>query len=319
MKFQVNKDLDYPIYQQLKEQIKFFLLSGELKPDSRVPTPKDLAAFLNINKNTVVAAYKELEKEGMLMTKQGKGTFVATVSPDLTAHDKKQDLFALVRQTIERTKEFGFSEEDLFTVVFNYIVMGKRMINEKAPKVLFIECNEPDLKYYQQELQKELEIMVEACLVSELNNKNEEFFKEFLYIITTFSHIEDVKAVLEPYNKNVLAIMAMPHFQTLMRIGQLPPGTCLGLYCWNERSALNMRKSLEATGIKNITIEHAGMNNLDFLKETLNNIDVAVGSRVIIDELKKIVPKGLQVLEYTVVLDKAGLQMLKEYINRGHL
>ncbi len=317
MDFQVNKSSEFPIYQQLKEQIKYFLLSGVLQPGTRVPPPKDLASYLQINRNTVIAAYKELEKEGMLLTKHGQGTYVSEEMPPLPDEERKQALIALVRETMERTVKLGFSVEDLFTVVFNQTVLGLDALPRKELRTLLVECNKPDLQHFQQELQKELGIRVDGSLLTELpDNVQEEIVTGADFVVTTFFHVEDVKAILEPLGKEVVAIMAAPHLHTFMRIAQLPPGTRVGIICGHEDGSLNMRRALESAGIQHITLENAGLDDREALQKMINRVDWVVASRVVIDAVKVIVPTGVQVMEFYNVLDQAGVQMLKQYLDK---
>lgn len=315
MKFRVNKGSDFPIYQQLKEQIKYFLLSGALQSGTQVPPPKDLALYLHINRNTVIAAYKELEKEGLLVMKHGQGTYVSGKLPPLPDEERKQALIALVRDALERTAQLGFSAEDLFTVVFNKTVLGLDSPPRTELRALLVECNMQDLQYFQKELQEELGIRVDGCLLPELPGKvQEEFVTGTDFVITTFFHVEDVKAILEPLDKEVVAIMAAPHLHTLMRVSQLPPGTRVGLTCAD--GAQSMRLALEAAGIQHITLENAGFNDKESLNRMLNRVNWVVGSRVVIEALRAIAPPGVQVMEYSTVLDPAGLQMLKQYLEK---
>ncbi|TLM97867.1 GntR family transcriptional regulator, partial [bacterium] len=280
MEFQVNKSSEFPIYQQLKEQIKYFLLSGVLQPGTRVPPPKDLASYLQINRNTVIAAYKELEKEGLLMTRHGQGTYISEKLPPLPDEERKQALINLVRDTLERTVELGFSTEDLFTVVFNQAVLGIGSPRRKELRTLLVECNRPDLEYFQQEMQKELGIRVDGCLLAELPDKvQDEAVTAADFVVTTFFHLEDVKAILEPLGKEVMAIMAAPHLHTFMRIAQLPPGTRVGIVCGSKDGSLNMKKALESAGIENVKLANAGLDDRETLQEMLNRVDVVVASR----------------------------------------
>lgn len=317
MEFRLNKSSEFPIYQQLKEQIKYFLLSGLLQPGTRVPPPKDLALYLQINRNTVIAAYKELEKEGLLVTRHGQGTYVSEELPPLPDEERKQALIALVQEALGRAVQLGFTAEDLFTVVFNQTVLGIDSPGKMEFRALLVECNLPDLQHFQQELEKELEIRVDGCLLSELPEKvQEEFVTSADLVVTTFFHVEDVKAILEPLGKEVIAVMAAPHLHTFIRIGQLPPGTRVGLICAKEEGACYMRQALEAAGIQHISLEHAGLDNQDSLNKMLERVDWAVVSRVANQSLRAIAPPTVQVMEYFSVLDQAGLQLLKQILEK---
>lgn len=90
----------------------------------------------------------------------------------------------------------------------------------------------------------------------------------------------------------------------------------MGLVCASEAGAANMRRALEAAGIRHITLEHAGMDNKQALDEMLGRVDWAVGSRVIIETLRAIAPPGVQVMKSSHVLDQAGVEMLKQYLEK---
>ena len=71
------QDNGIPIYVQLREQIAAAIGRGELKPGDRLPTMRQVAVALSIDLNTVQRAYAELQREGILSTEQGRGSFVA--------------------------------------------------------------------------------------------------------------------------------------------------------------------------------------------------------------------------------------------------
>lgn len=69
-----------PVYEQICEKIKELIVSGILKSGDKIMSVRDMAAALTINPNTIVKAYKELEKEGYIYSSYGKGYFVAEKS-----------------------------------------------------------------------------------------------------------------------------------------------------------------------------------------------------------------------------------------------
>ena len=66
-----------PIYVQLEQQIRLLIRSGRLASGAAMPTVRELAVFLGINFNTVARIYRDLQREGMLVSRRGVGTFVA--------------------------------------------------------------------------------------------------------------------------------------------------------------------------------------------------------------------------------------------------
>ena len=69
-----------PIYEQIKEGIRYLLLSNAIAADEKLPSVRELASNLAINPNTIQRAYRELETEGYVYSKQGKGTFASATS-----------------------------------------------------------------------------------------------------------------------------------------------------------------------------------------------------------------------------------------------
>ncbi len=81
-----------PIYQQLVDQLRMQIASGELADGTRLPSVRELALELRINPNTVARAYRELEQDGFVVLQQGRGVFVTHRSPRLSAAERRQAL-----------------------------------------------------------------------------------------------------------------------------------------------------------------------------------------------------------------------------------
>lgn len=321
MEFRINKHSELPIYQQLKEQIRYFLLNGSLEPGTKIPPPKDLGAYLQINKNTVIAAYKELEQEGYLVTRQGQGTYVADNLPALPGPDRRRQLLALAGEALTKTKALGFSPEDFYTVILNQTILESENPAGSSPKksgglqALFVECNLPDLRSYQETLRHELGIKIDGCLLDELPERlDTPAVTQADFVITVFSHLEDVQAIIEPLGKDVIAVMAAPQFQVLMQISQLPPRTRVGLVCVNEAGAFKMKSTMEAAGIRHLHLEPCSLENLPHLKSALARVDQIICSRAALDDLTPLLPHPEKVMKFFAEIDRAGLDMLKNYI-----
>src|SRR5690349_25092280 len=77
-----HPDPNAPLYQALYAHLRAASLSGELESGMKLPSTRALADELNISRNTVLAAYRQLFAEGYLNSSEGSGTFVAHVLPD---------------------------------------------------------------------------------------------------------------------------------------------------------------------------------------------------------------------------------------------
>jgi GntR family transcriptional regulator len=113
--------LDYtsgvPIYVQLKEAIKNAVRAGAYSQGAQLPTVRQMAVQLKINANTVSRAYTELEREGVISSQQGRGTFV-TLPQDID-YRKLAELERMVEQLLKDAREIGFSADDVTAVLDN--------------------------------------------------------------------------------------------------------------------------------------------------------------------------------------------------------
>lgn len=101
-----------PIYRQLGQQVRRDVMLGRLRPGDQLPTVKEVVEALSVNPNTVVKAYGELEHEGVVVRRQGVGTFVAASPPTATMAVPPQLLSSLARW-VGRARQEGLSAEQI--------------------------------------------------------------------------------------------------------------------------------------------------------------------------------------------------------------
>lgn len=109
----VNSLSMIPIYEQIMDQIKTAVMAGELKEGDGLPSVRGLSKELKISALTVKKAYDNLEQEGFTVTIHGKGTFVATVNPQLLREEKQKDVEADLEKVIQKAHGCGMTEEEI--------------------------------------------------------------------------------------------------------------------------------------------------------------------------------------------------------------
>lgn len=113
MQFQIVPSSRVPIYQQLVQQVRAGVARGDLAPEQRLPSVRQLSRDLVINPNTVARAYTELEREGMLHTRPGLGVFVAAVKTELTKDVRRRRLVELLDELLTEAVHLGFTREEV--------------------------------------------------------------------------------------------------------------------------------------------------------------------------------------------------------------
>ena len=102
-----------PIYEQIKKQIKSQILLGDLKDNEPLPSIRDLATMLIINPNTVARAYRELEMEGFIYTRKGKGCYVSGDSSTLIEEERIKIMDQIIDEAIEEAKKFDLDLNEI--------------------------------------------------------------------------------------------------------------------------------------------------------------------------------------------------------------
>ena len=98
MQIRIDNASGRPVYQQIIDQVKRDIALGRLVKDEKLATVRQLAGQLAINPNTIAKAYRQLEQEGIIVTKPGAGAFVANLDSNLSKAVKKR----VVSEELER-------------------------------------------------------------------------------------------------------------------------------------------------------------------------------------------------------------------------
>ena len=102
-----------PVYVQLREQVLRALGTGKLQPGDQLPTVRQIAVHLGVNPNTVNRAYIDLERDGVLVTSRGRGTFAAERESRPNAELQGARLRDIARRAGGEARALGFSVAEL--------------------------------------------------------------------------------------------------------------------------------------------------------------------------------------------------------------
>ena len=102
-----------PMYKQVTDQIKDAVASGDLAPNERLPSVRELCEALEVSAITIKRAYFDLETEGYIMTRAGLGSFVAPVERDTMRRRKLDELRSEVARIVRTAAKFGITVDDI--------------------------------------------------------------------------------------------------------------------------------------------------------------------------------------------------------------
>jgi GntR family transcriptional regulator len=117
MRLHISTEDAVPIYKQIVTQIKHMVASQRLRPRDEVPPIRVLAEQLLINPNTVARAYRELETEGLLVSRRGSGTRVAEKGSPLAYAERLRVLKNRVEGLLVEADQLDFTVEDIIEII----------------------------------------------------------------------------------------------------------------------------------------------------------------------------------------------------------
>lgn len=113
MYFQIDPKKNIPLYEQVIQQVKELCARGLLKPNEKLPSVRELSSQMVINPNTVSKAYQELERQGVIITVRGRGTFIS--EEIVPSYDPKrgEKLQESLKEIIIDSYHAGFTKEQV--------------------------------------------------------------------------------------------------------------------------------------------------------------------------------------------------------------
>jgi GntR family transcriptional regulator len=118
--FHLDTRSGVPTYLQLAQQVRQAVRLGILRPGDQLPTVKEVVSSLAINPNTVLKAYRELDREGVVEGRRGVGTFVLTL-PSEPPPDGVKELQTALNRWVQRARAAGL-DDDAIAALFADIV-----------------------------------------------------------------------------------------------------------------------------------------------------------------------------------------------------
>jgi len=114
-----------PIYIQIMNLIKGKIVSGEIGKGDKLPSVREFSKKLKVNPNTVQRTYQELEREGLVFTQRGMGTFV-TEDKEVIKKFKKGMATNIVNNFLIEMKKLGFTPSEIMDIISEWIEKEER-------------------------------------------------------------------------------------------------------------------------------------------------------------------------------------------------
>jgi GntR family transcriptional regulator len=106
-----------PMYKQITDQVKEAVASGGLKPESKLPSIREMARELKISEITIKRAYSDLENQGFIITRSGLGSYVADINRDKLQQEKWQEIQKEIIKICKTAERFDISTREIIALI----------------------------------------------------------------------------------------------------------------------------------------------------------------------------------------------------------
>ena len=307
----IDRSSKVPIYLQIKNQIIDDIKNNKLKIGEKLPAERDLSLDLKVSRNTISSAYKALEQEGILISFQGRGTFVAEEANTWKQETTKERVYRIIDLALEEAIERGLNTNEFMALVQERVKEKERLF--KNLNAIFVECNIEQARFFAEELSHTTDLNVAPMTVSQLKDRDENVEKtlqQTQIIITAFNHVKEVKDYVKDLDKNVFGIAANPSLETIVKIAKYPKGTKIGQVTLSREFFYKVKYALSSAGLETENIKGTNSREHNDIMEIIDESDIIVVSHGREEEVKKLVDGKKEVIRFDYTLDQSSVQAI---------
>jgi DNA-binding transcriptional regulator YhcF (GntR family) len=311
MKLTVKKTPHFGVKEQIKRQIKSLIESGKLQPGEAVPSARDLALTIGVNRNTTWAAYRELTKEGWLSSSVGSGTYVK----NMKITNSMDDLNELIDEMLWKAERMGYDRSEISDRFLSRLSYKQSKSDEH--RILVVECNRETGLHLAECLEKELKVSTEVMLIQEVEKNSisvKRLLNSFDLVVCGFNHLKEFKTAIPNSSAEVVGILMQPDWKALQILQTLPPGSTVGLTCANYRSTETLFKKVIYDSGSSLKKIWAGLDDSKGIQEMLKECDIVMASSYVYERIKSIANPDTKVIMVELHPDQAGIAMVQNYL-----
>lgn len=228
--FQINPQLNIPIYQQLVDAISMAVKKGQLAPGQQLPTVQELSEQLCVARGTAKRAYDELEHLGLVEKAQGRGTFISR--GPAASGSRKDQAMAAIDKLLDELQKQGFTWEQIG--IFLDLKLRHLAEQTNPVKIAILECNPENLTCLTEQLRGIPQVEIYAYLVEHLEAYPYQLEEDLDLAVTTAVHGEFLQSIL-PARTRVARVALRLTSCCLSAIIKLRRGQRAGVLCYSSR------------------------------------------------------------------------------------
>jgi DNA-binding transcriptional regulator YhcF (GntR family) len=270
--FMINKQSAVPLHIQLKEQIRYAIMSGNYQPGSPLPSIRDLTASLGVHRNTVHRVYLELQAGGLLVSRPGKGVFVNESLSESISVKELNALDSLIDRYFLEANALGINPITLSRLV------GQRApgFDARHPTVAFVECTAHQSQECARDLADSFGTRVLHMLLDDLRDKPDSLPAHLRHIVTSIFHFDEVIALVSPQQCRVHPVTYDLHPATRKLLRELRPDCRLAFICQDANTEEVIGREVASRVPEGVFVGCANLEAPELALELIGKVDTVI-------------------------------------------
>ncbi len=270
--FLINKQSAVPLHIQLKEQVRYAIMSGHYEAGSPLPSIRELTGQLGIHRNTVHRVYLELQASGLLVSRPGKGVFVSESLSDAISIKEIDAIEAMIHQFFDKANRLGI----------NAITLGS-LITQRAPgydthrpTVGFVECTAHQSSEFARDLSEQFGVAVQEVLLDDLRGRRAKLPQHMRHLVTSLFHFDELRELTSGREVRVHPVTYDLHSATRRVLRELPPEGKLGFICHDANTEEVMGAEIKERVTEGIFVGCANLESPKLALDLIGRVDTVI-------------------------------------------
>ena len=300
-----------PLHVQIGRAIRDRLLKQAPAEEVLLPPQRDLAKQLGVSRNTVAIAYAELERQGLVLSRVGKGTLVVDSANKMEGRTRREAVLKVIERSAEEALALGLTLDEYANAVRGYLREKSKML--RHIRLVFVECNREQLAYFAGHLRLEAGVTISPLLLSEVREHPRaalERLKSADAVVTSFYHVEELDRVLKGTGARLVGITLQPEMSTIVKIARIPQDARVGLVATSSQFLVEICKTLREIGIASDRVDQSTATEGKELGSFVAGVDALIVSPSRKKEVENLAD-GKPVVEFLFAPDDTSVKHIR--------
>ncbi len=243
LNIQIDESVQTPKFRQIIAAIVMLVKDGSLHPGYKLPPEREFAAMLGVSRGTIKKAFEELEKNNIIRSIHGSGTYIS-MGQDIIDSNRKKIALDKIKYLLQELEMLGFSHREMRAHI--NIIIKERENNVRNASIVAVDCSYEALYTFPQQLSYIKHANLDQLLLDDVRNSSnpQKLLAPYDLILTTSTHYNELCILAPSLSDNILQAALSPDRQTIIEIAQISDMAKVGVISFSDRFARIINNTL---------------------------------------------------------------------------